>query len=178
MKNKVYAAIAIRLQAIKNCENKASRWRFAKEPGNKAEHDNAVVWIGRHRDAIDAIVKEHLPSGSGFDSGVHFDEDASHVPDEDCEPGTSEDAIVLRTSFHHMDENGTYCGWSESVIRVTPSLAHGAIVKIETDYSGVDDEGYEPDEEGNAWTLDRDGHDEYLSEVFNEALNTEIERGV
>jgi hypothetical protein len=96
----VFKAIASRLEAIANCR----------------KSDNP--WEDRHREYIEALCKEALPSGSGFDAGSTLLEDESDP-----------NRLVFQTSYHHMDE-GTYCGWSEHRVIVTPSLAHGFDMKI------------------------------------------------
>lgn len=68
-------------------------------------------WIERHESRILAIVKEHMPSGSGFDCGTAFDFDKS-----------KRDKLIFTTQFHHTDANGYYQGWSEHTITVRPSL--------------------------------------------------------
>jgi hypothetical protein len=73
---------------------------------------NNEEWRQRHIEAIDAAVREHMPSGSGIDSGTTFDHDAS-----------AEDKLVFRTAFHHMNDAGMYDGWTEHTVTVKPSLA-------------------------------------------------------
>lgn len=73
-----------------------------------------------HAEVINRICKLYLPSGSGFDSGTEFNYEES-----------TEDCLVLCTSFHHMDEHGYYDGWTHHVIKVTPSLAYGFNLEIE-----------------------------------------------
>ena len=72
-----------------------------------------------HRNKLIGIVEGHMPSGAGFDNGTTLDLDAS-----------SEDKLVFDTSFHHMNENGYYDGWTEHRIYVTPSLIHGFAMRI------------------------------------------------
>ena len=60
------------------------------------------------------LVKNHFPSGSGFDSGT------SIVWDK-CK----HNKIVLKADFHHMDDNGYYCGWSEHEVIIVPSFTFG-----------------------------------------------------
>lgn len=69
-------------------------------------------WLSRHEEMIETLVKNHMPSGSGFDSGTSLDLDASHG-----------DKLVFNTGFHHMNDNGFYSGWTEHRVTVTPSLA-------------------------------------------------------
>jgi hypothetical protein len=68
-------------------------------------------WFDNWTETIEKLVKQHLPHGSGFDSGTTLDLDSSHA-----------DKLVFNTSFHHMNENGYYDGWTEHTVTVTPSL--------------------------------------------------------
>lgn len=52
-----------------------------------------------------------MPSGSGFDAGTRLDEDK-----------TNDSRLVFTTAFHHMDEHGTYAGWTEHTVTVRASL--------------------------------------------------------
>ena len=54
------------------------------------------------------LVREHMPSGSGFDAGTELVID---VCDSSC--------LVFKTAFHHMDEHGGYDGWTEHKVKVT-----------------------------------------------------------
>jgi hypothetical protein len=76
-------------------------------------------WEERLRGRIKKVVREHLPSGSGFDSGTSFNEDSS-----------SADRLVFDTSFHHMHESGMCDGWTDHQIVVKPSLAFGFTLRI------------------------------------------------
>ena len=76
-------------------------------------------WEVIHEDAIDEIVKNSFPSGSGFDSGTKFDFQKS-----------TGQKLVFNTSYHFMDENGFYSGWEDYKIVVTPSLSFRFDVKI------------------------------------------------
>lgn len=66
---------------------------------------------------------ENLPSGSGFDIGTNFEykDKANKQPDK---------KLVFNTSFHHMDENGFYDGWTEHKIIITSSLLYGYDLKV------------------------------------------------
>ena len=68
-------------------------------------------WESRHKDTINRIVKNCLPSGSGFDSGCTVDLDKS-----------TGDKIIIHTSFHHMNDGGYYAGWTEHIVTVTPAF--------------------------------------------------------
>jgi len=79
---------------------------------------NSVEWEERHEETIDQLAG-FLPHGSGVDCGCKIDLDAS-----------TGEKIVINTSFHHMNENGMYDGWTEHTITVTPSLIHGISLSI------------------------------------------------
>ena len=69
-------------------------------------------------DEIDRLVKTHLPSGSGFDSGTQM-----------AETETPHNLLTFQTDFHHLNEHGYYTHWSHHMIRVTPSFT-GIVVKV------------------------------------------------
>jgi hypothetical protein len=102
MKEKLYALIANKLIAIENC----------RKSGN-------LEWKDRHAEAIEQLVKQHLPSGSGFDSGTKLDWDKS-----------TPERLVFEAPFHHMDGHGFYSGWSEHEVIVKASLAFGFELRI------------------------------------------------
>ncbi len=123
---KLYQQLASTIQARANCiESKNDEWR------------------DKHEERLAVLVKNHMPSGSGFDSGTTLDLDVSSV-----------DRLVFRTSFHHMDGNGMYYGWTEHDIIVTASLAHGFNLRI----TG----------------RDRDQIKDYIADCFSTALLEEI----
>lgn len=76
-------------------------------------------WADRHEERALALVREHMPSGSGFDSGTALDLDRS-----------TGEKLVFSTSFHHMAESGMYDGWTEHLVTVTPSLLFGFLIKV------------------------------------------------
>lgn len=121
----LYSELASLIAAKQNCLNS----------GN-------TEWFEKHSDRIAYLVKEHMPSGSGFDAGTHLDFVQSHA-----------ERLVFNTSFHHMDDGGGYCGWTEHVVTITPSFS-GFNMRI----SG----------------RNRNDIKEYIGEMFHDALNTEI----
>lgn len=102
MNRKLYAHIAVRLSAIENCE----------KSGN-------TEWLDKHTDAIEQLVNNLMPHGSGFDHGTTLNFDKS-TPDK----------LVFDTAFHHMDESGMYSGWTDHTVTVTPSLQFDFNLKI------------------------------------------------
>lgn len=81
------------------------------------------LWHDRHTNAIEYLVEQYLPSGSGFDSGTTLNLGMS------CD-----DRLTFDTSFHHMNNAGFYDGWTEHVVRVKPNLA----TEIDMTISGQD----------------------------------------
>ena len=100
----LYSKLAGMIEARRNCAQ--------SNPVNSE-------WLDRHTDTIEALVKQHLPHGSGFDCGTKIDLDASHA-----------DKLVFTTEFHHMNENGYYDGWTEHTVTVNPSLQRDFNLRI------------------------------------------------
>jgi hypothetical protein len=117
----LYQAIARRAVAVANC--------------HRSGNDE---WLQRHRLAIRHLVRNHLPSGSGIDNGVHWREDSTA------------DRLRFALSFHHMNADGFYDGWTDHVITVRPDLAYGFALSV----SG----------------RDRNGIKDYLAETMHAAL--------
>lgn len=72
---------------------------------------NRSEWEQKHFATIERL-QSLLPSGAGIDNGSMLDLDLSHS-----------DRLVIKTSFHHMNEVGYYDGWTDHVITVTPSFS-------------------------------------------------------
>lgn len=90
------------------------------------------------------FVREHFPSGSGVDNGTELNWDK-----------TSPEHLVFNTAFHHMDENGTYDGWTHHEVHVSASLSYGIKVRV----TGQN----------------RNNIKEYLEEIYDTALEAEQE---
>lgn len=87
-------------------------------------HENCVASGNKqyeviHENHLEEMVKENLPRGSGFNNGTKFNWEES-----------SRNKLVFDTAFHHMDENGYYCGWSEHKVIVTPDLLFGFNIRV------------------------------------------------
>lgn len=65
-------------------------------------------WLQRWQDHLVALYTL-LPSGAGIDNGTSVD-------------SVTETRIVLSCDFHHMNDQGSYDGWTEHVITVTPGF--------------------------------------------------------
>jgi len=124
---KTYEWIAQKVAAIHNC--------------HAAGLDD---WRERHMEALEAFVRDGAPSGSGFDCGTRIDLERS-----------SARRLEFATAFHHMDEHGSYDGWTEHIVTVLPNLAAG----FELTVSG----------------RDRDGIKEYIADVFHDWLSSPAE---
>lgn len=75
-----------------------------------------LEWQYLHEEALEELMKG-TPSGSGFDSGTKL-----------CM--ASDKAIIFETSFHHMNQDGYYEGWTDHKITVLPNLFSGIELKI------------------------------------------------
>lgn len=115
--DKVYRLIAHNLNARKNCADTMQRYSKELEVPSTAREsaanyfNNASEWFDRYTKTIEQLVYDFLPSGSGWDNGTKIDWD--HSTDE---------KIVLYGSFHHMNADGYYDGWTAHTITVRPSL--------------------------------------------------------
>ena len=76
-------------------------------------------WHSKHEHAIRTLVADHLPTGSGIDSGTTIDLDTS-----------TGEKLVFDFSYHHMHDSGMYDGWTEHRAIVTPSLLSGFDIRI------------------------------------------------
>lgn len=116
MERTVIEAIASRIMARTNCQAPGAGPHLAE-------------WIDKHRDAADALARDYLPRGSGFDSGTLIDWNKSTA-----------ERLVLLTGFHHTDENGGYSGWSHHTVTVRASLALGFVLTVSgPDRNGIKD---------------------------------------
>lgn len=69
-------------------------------------------WAEKHANALLELM-ESAPRGSGIDCGTKLSTEATA------------EHLQFEVSFHHMDENGGYDGWTEHVLHVTPSFEVG-----------------------------------------------------
>lgn len=125
MNEPVYRRLASIVQALRNCT----------ASGN-------TEWYAKHAERAELIARDLLPAGSGIDSGTTIDLDRS-----------TPNRLVLNTAYHHMDDGGSYAGWTEHTVIVTPDLQSGYNLRI----TG----------------RDRNDIKEYLHQTFAQALETE-----
>ena len=124
---KLYQRIAELLTARANCE----------ASGN-------AEWHRRHTECLLSLVKKYMPSGSGLNSGTQIDLSLSKP-----------NKIDFDTSFHHMDGNGFYDGWTDHSVTVTPDFVSQINLRI----TG----------------RNRNDIKDYLHDVFLTALTREID---
>lgn len=104
-------------------------------------------WADKHEETLGKLADDYLPHGPGFDAGTAIDLAKSSVK-----------KVVLTTSYHHMDENGFYAGWTDHTVTVLPNLAFEFDLRI----SG----------------RDRNGWKDYAYEVFYNDLTAELKEDV
>jgi len=80
------------------------------------------------------------PNGSGFDSGTKLE-------------SATDREMVFTTSFHHMDDNGSYCGWTDHRIIIKSVFSGFRMRIIGPNTRGIKD---------------------YIGDVFNNWLNGEV----
>jgi len=139
MERKVYRELASLINAKNTCEAR----------------DNQD-WYKKHSDRIEEIMKS-APSGSGIDCGTTLVE-------EDC----TDNKLVFQFSFHHMDQNGMYCGWSEHTLTVTPSLMFDIELDFDSNFDGADVEsliGYDEFAEEEDLEEEREITEEDLNDI-------------
>jgi len=91
---------------------------------------NAERWHKRHTGALADLLKDTLPHGSGFDSGVDLNTELTDVMAE---------KYVFDCPFHVMNDAGYYTDWTEYRVAVTPSFIGVMNIEIELTDGPVDD---------------------------------------
>lgn len=76
-------------------------------------------WFEKHTEQIRLLIRDFMPSGSGWDHGTTLDLDKSHG-----------DKLVFGGAYHHMDDAGYYDGWTQHHVTVMPSLQFGYHIRI------------------------------------------------
>lgn len=72
---------------------------------------------------IQEWVRNHFPSGSGIDMGCYLDLEKS-----------TKYQLAVYVSWHHMDEHGYYCGWTNHTAIIRPSFAGRQYKFFSADY--------------------------------------------
>jgi hypothetical protein len=141
MTRKLYQLIASKIDAAAHCKRDLDNPSRVHESFLPLREE----WLGKHREMAGALTREFLPSGSGFDNGtsIYLGESTG-------------EKLVFATSFHHMDDGGSYDGWTDHKVTVRASLIHG----FELTISGKN----------------RNGIKELIADSFHTALSTELSR--
>lgn len=79
----------------------SSLLQIQRKPDNKYESEPE----------LQELVKYWMPSGSGIDAGTRLDFNKSKP-----------NKLIFNFDYHHMDQNGFYCGWSYHSLIVTPDF--------------------------------------------------------
>jgi hypothetical protein len=77
------------------------------------------AWRSHHEEHLRSLVKEHLPSGSGWDFGTRIELDAS-----------GPNKLVFFGRYHHMNQDGYSITWTTHRVVVTPDLMSGISLRI------------------------------------------------
>lgn len=135
-KKPLYLALATYVQRINTLE------KFGAIASRRQRHMLDRLYVH-----LNWLTKEHLPSGSGFDSGTQLLTSA-----DSFKGGLT--SLVFSTSFHHMDQHGGYDGWTDHMVVVKP------------DWEGFNIKCTGPN---------RNAVRDYVEETFHHALMVEVE---
>jgi hypothetical protein len=101
----LYVAIATALEALQGCR---------RDNANESQRSWESKW-----EAFIVRASCELPRGSGFDSYPAIDTDDIKA-----------NRITITGSYHCMDADGYYCGWTDYTVTVKPSLTNGFTMRI------------------------------------------------
>jgi hypothetical protein len=121
----------------------ATRLSELKQQISNCIDSGNLTWQYRAEGEFDQLLRE-APSGSGFDSGTVLEL-------------ATDNTLIFQTSFHHMNDNGMYIGWTHH--RVVVKAVFGGISLRVTGENKRDIK-------------------EYIGEVFWEWLNREVLTGM
>ena len=107
-------------------------------------------YIISKNEQMEDLVKNYLPSGSGFDGDISIDE------------RSTDEKIIIRVEYHHMDTNGFYDGWSTFKVIITASMAYNYCMQVKGE-SVVRKYFYHV------------GFDDFVISVFRDCLDKEME---
>lgn len=110
-------------------------------------------FVDQREDNLDKL-EGLLPSGSGIDCGSRIDRESY-----------SETEFSIDADYHYMDDNGFYAGWFTFRITVTANLAWNYNVECEITSNDTDED----------WEYIEDLYNQYLVEVYINALNEKVE---
>ena len=107
-------------------------------------------YIISKNEQMEDLVKNYLPSGSGFDGDISIDEKST------------DEKIIIHVEYHHMDINGFYDGWSTFKVIITASMAYNYCMQVKGE-SVVRKYFYHM------------GFDDFVISVFRDCLDKEME---
>lgn len=119
----------------------------------------------KHEYALESLMK-HMPSGSGIDAGTKL-----------LLSESSADKLVFEVAYHHMDDNGYYCGWTTRNIIITAGDLNTDYdmdfqeVSNDADFISIDEETGE-EFDNSEFALETT--DDYLADTFRYALEQEV----
>ena len=107
-------------------------------------------YLDSKNEQMEDLVKNYLPSGSGFDGDISIDEKST------------DKKIILHVEYHHMNDNGFYDGWSTFKVIITASMAYNYSMQVKGE-SVVRKYFYHV------------GFDDFVISVFRDCLDKEME---
>lgn len=90
------------------------------EAWDNCQRSGNIEWQNKHEDRLELLISNHLPSGSGWDSGTKANWNAWKRKPE---------TMVFYGGFHHMNDDGMYDGWTDHTITIKPSFS-GITIQI------------------------------------------------
>jgi hypothetical protein len=96
-----------------------------------------VIAITEEKRQSNEELSKLLPSGSGFDCGCSIENVPvmlNYIVNGKSFSWITHGGALIKAPYHHMDENGFYCGWCVYTLLVVD----GEIVDIDTDTSELD----------------------------------------
>lgn len=132
--------------------------------------DQANAHGGRYIHALETLMRK-MPSGSGIDSGTKLLLEESNKA-----------KLVFQVDYHHVDQNGCYCGWSTRKVVITPSLIDDFHMDFtDEDASGADLTTWdELEETGEESPIDDsesilEQTNDYIADWLRQTLNEYVE---
>lgn len=104
--------------------------KIARELDRKTrgKRQNNTKWSNDAEEVLEDIMRNKMPSGSGFDAGTKLDDDSTP------------NRLVFHVPFHHLNDAGYYDGWTQHRVIVTASLSWGINIKVTgKDRNGIKD---------------------------------------
>ena len=105
---KMYKHLACQIARLRNLQDRVDNY---PDEGDGDEYARLQDMRDEVHEALEKLVRDKFPSGSGFDSGTKLDIDNAHP-----------NRYTFRVDFHHMNDGGYYDGWTEHMVIVTPDM--------------------------------------------------------